>query len=138
MTLNPISLIQEYVPNNTVQFYIQKAFQGSPIPEWDITHKMIILLGISFGMKYLHSHNIIHRDLKPDNVLLDSNLYPKICDFGLSKTLAYMPKLQGISLYKAPITVLISKVGIVSKKFLQLSILSVLKNNIKKEHLYEA
>lgn len=36
-------------------------------------------------MKYLHSQRIIHRDLKPGNILLNDNLYPYICDFGLSK-----------------------------------------------------
>ena len=49
------------------------------------TQKQIILYGIAKGMQYLHSKKIIHRDLKPANILLDENLYPKICDFGLSK-----------------------------------------------------
>ena len=47
--------------------------------------KYIILLGVSLGMKYLHSEGIIHRDLKADNVVLNDELEPKICDFGSSK-----------------------------------------------------
>ena len=45
-------------------------------------------------MQYLHSRNIVHRDLKPGNVLLEKNFYPKICDFGLSKTCTSSMKLS--------------------------------------------
>ncbi|KAK8839552.1 hypothetical protein M9Y10_031911 [Tritrichomonas musculus] len=42
------------------------------------TKKMINLIGIAFGMKYLHKHNIIHRHFRCSNILLDSNFQPKI------------------------------------------------------------
>ncbi|KAK8883665.1 hypothetical protein M9Y10_042762 [Tritrichomonas musculus] len=70
--------------------------------------KYIILLGITIAMKTLHAEGIIHRDLKPGNVLLDDNLYPHICDFGI----AFISDLQasqivmntqtGTPLYQAP------------------------------------
>ena len=37
------------------------------------------------GLEYIHNNNIIHRDIKPENLVLDSNGYVAITDFGVAK-----------------------------------------------------
>jgi serine/threonine protein kinase len=59
-------------------------------------------------MKYLHSRkpSIVHRDLKSKNILLNKDLVPKICDFGISKyltdSLSLHTKVVGTFEYIAP------------------------------------
>lgn len=44
---------------------------------------LIILFGIAVGLDCIHgSFQCVYRDLKPDNILLDDNFYPFLCDFG--------------------------------------------------------
>ena len=88
VTLNPFSIITEFLPNETVQYQINQAYKGNRSDKFDTTHKFIIILGIALALRYLQSINIAHRDIKPSNILLDSNFYPKVCDFGLSKKIA--------------------------------------------------
>ena len=72
-------LILEYAPKGELLNYIyfpQKGFK-------EIYSKMIFQK-ILESIKALHNLGICHRDLKSDNIILDDNFNPKICDFGYS------------------------------------------------------
>ncbi|KAG2632896.1 hypothetical protein PVAP13_2NG129900 [Panicum virgatum] len=81
-------LVLEYMPNRSLESFIygERATE-SPL---DWTKRCEIVQGIAQGALYLHKlcrPRIVHGDLKPGNILLDSDLTPKICDFGISTTL---------------------------------------------------
>ena len=44
-------------------------------------------VGVALGAAHVHSKGFIWRDLKPENVVLGSDGYPRIVDFGLAKRL---------------------------------------------------
>lgn len=54
----------------------------------DKIHKKYIVYQLASALNYLHSGGVLHRDLKPSNILINSCCQIKICDFGLSRTLA--------------------------------------------------
>ncbi|CAL4915895.1 unnamed protein product [Urochloa decumbens] len=78
-------LVYEYLPNKSLDFFI---FDESSRALLDWSKLLVIIEGIAHGLLYLHKHSrlrVIHRDLKPSNILLDSDMNPKISDFGLAK-----------------------------------------------------
>ena len=44
-----------------------------------------IIANMLLALEYIHNKNIIHRDIKPENLVLESNGYVRITDFGVAK-----------------------------------------------------
>ncbi|OWM89296.1 hypothetical protein CDL15_Pgr024041 [Punica granatum] len=79
------SLVYEYQPNGSLQDQLFRKSKSSPLPWKD---RVRIIAEISSGLCYLHSskpEKIVHGALKPENILLDSELKCKICDFGICR-----------------------------------------------------
>ncbi|XP_031747229.1 serine/threonine-protein kinase N2 [Xenopus tropicalis] len=72
-------LVMEYASGGDLRLLMDK---------YDLPLKCSIFYAacIVQGLKFLHENNIVHRDLKPENILLDKRGYPRITDYGISKT----------------------------------------------------
>ncbi|XP_066337587.1 cysteine-rich receptor-like protein kinase 44 isoform X3 [Miscanthus floridulus] len=69
--------VEEYMPNGS----LAKITHESQI-DWPSLCR--IFEGVAQGIHYLHKQHIVHMDLKPGNILLDSDMNPRIIDFELS------------------------------------------------------
>ncbi|CAL1358856.1 unnamed protein product [Linum trigynum] len=80
-------LVYEYLHHKSLDHYLFDPMR-SLMMDW--ARRVEIIEGVTQGLLYLQEYSgqsIIHRDLKPGNILLDSNMKPKISDFGLARIL---------------------------------------------------
>lgn len=75
------TLLTEFTENHSLQEKLDDIRRGINSKDWTPTKKYINIVGICAGLNYLHDKIQTNNNLKPSNILLDKNLYPKICDF---------------------------------------------------------
>ncbi|XP_062162696.1 probable LRR receptor-like serine/threonine-protein kinase At1g07650 isoform X3 [Alnus glutinosa] len=83
---NQLFLVYEYMENNSLARALFGPEEYRLELDWATRQK--ICIGIAKGLAFLHEGStlrIVHRDIKTTNVLLDTDLSPKISDFGLAK-----------------------------------------------------
>ncbi|XP_047976048.1 L-type lectin-domain containing receptor kinase S.4-like [Salvia hispanica] len=77
-------LVYDFMPNGSLDRYLFDT--PKCILSWEQRFK--IIKGVASGLLYLHQgyeQIVLHRDVKASNVLLDSEMNPRLGDFGLAK-----------------------------------------------------
>jgi len=77
--VSPLAIVTEYLEKGSLWTFLKSKENLLP----NVRHRIIV--GIAKGMYHLHKCGIIHRDLATRNVLLASDMNPKIADFGFSR-----------------------------------------------------
>ncbi|CAL5093920.1 unnamed protein product [Urochloa decumbens] len=106
-------LVMEYAGRSLAEVLRDEDGHRRPLPEAEARRVMRRLLE---GAAAMHARSVLHRDLKPDNILLDVSVGTvKICDFGLSRSVAISgeapPLTPGVATlwYRAPEVILGSR-----------------------------
>jgi len=77
-TKEHVCFIMEYASGGDLMMHIHSDVFSEP--------RTVFYAGcVVLGLQFLHDHDIVYRDLKLDNLLLDSEGFVKIADFGLCK-----------------------------------------------------
>nr|XP_033779945.1 serine/threonine-protein kinase N1 isoform X1 [Geotrypetes seraphini] len=77
-TAEHVCFVMEYTAGGDLMMHIHTDVFSEP-------RAMFYAACVVLGLQFLHDHKIVYRDLKLDNLLLDTEGFVKIADFGLCK-----------------------------------------------------
>ncbi|CAN1265689.1 Probable inactive receptor kinase At1g48480 [Linum perenne] len=96
-------LVYDYLPMGSLAALLHGKQNAGKTPlNWQT--RSSIALGASRGIEYLHSQspNISHGNIKSSNILLTSDLEPRVSDFGLSSLVSSNSSSYRLTGYRAP------------------------------------
>ena len=70
-------LVMEWIEGETLRSRMRRGMDVATAIDWGIQ--------LARALKTAHQANIIHRDIKPDNIMVRSDGYVKLVDFGLAR-----------------------------------------------------
>lgn len=92
---DPPFYVMEYLERGSLESLLA---EGRLEPEEAVR----IIRSVCQALVHAHGRGVLHCDLKPANVLLDSNLEPRLCDFGQSRLSHEQNPALGTLFYMAP------------------------------------
>src|SRR6185436_1073884 len=92
----PPYYVMEYIEHGSLEDLLQ-ARMTMTVPE-----AVTLFREIAVGLAHAHGKGVLHCDLKPANVLLDSDLHPRLADFGQSRLSHEQSPALGTLFYMAP------------------------------------
>ncbi|KAG0615822.1 hypothetical protein M758_5G069500 [Ceratodon purpureus] len=91
--LNPtnLAMLMEFMPNGSLDSHLHPTGQHSCQLKWN--ERLRVIMGVTTGLVYLHhetcDNSVVHCDLKASNVLLDSDMEPKLVDYGMANLIRH-------------------------------------------------
>jgi eukaryotic-like serine/threonine-protein kinase len=73
------------------QYIVSELVDGGTLEDWCRSAKrswrqsVELITGVADALAAAHAAGVLHRDVKPGNILIDTNGYAKLTDFGLAK-----------------------------------------------------
>jgi len=99
-------LVMEYIPGKTLREHIVRGEQQGT--RMELARALELIAQAAQALDYAHEHGVIHRDVKPGNMLMRSDDYLLLSDFGIAtmleanSTFAHSGHNAGTPQYMAP------------------------------------